>query len=65
MRVVFGGGGGRTYEVIAEKQPINTPELCISSYNLFIYRTDMFRLFLSHHQGACYIVPYNKHSDDG
>jgi non-ribosomal peptide synthetase component E (peptide arylation enzyme) len=23
---------------------------------LFIYRTDMFRLFPSHHQGACYMV---------
>ena len=22
----------------------------------FIYRTDMFRLFPSHHQGACYMV---------
>jgi hypothetical protein len=23
---------------------------------LFIYRTDMFRLFPSHHQGACYMA---------
>ena len=23
---------------------------------LFIYRTDMFRLFPSHNQGACYMV---------
>jgi hypothetical protein len=31
---------------------------CVHFLNiyLFIYRTDMFRLFLSHHQSACYIV---------
>jgi hypothetical protein len=25
---------------------------------VFIYHTDMFRLFLSHHQGACYMVQW-------
>ena len=28
---------------------------CLKIY-LFIYRTHMFRLFPSHHQGACYMV---------
>jgi hypothetical protein len=28
--------------------------------NLFIYRTDMFRLFPSHHRGACYMVQRKK-----
>ena len=27
---------------------------------LFIYRTDKFRLFLSRHQGACYMVQRKK-----
>ena len=27
---------------------------------LFIYRTDMFRLFPSHHDGACYTVQRKK-----
>jgi hypothetical protein len=29
---------------------------CVIFIYLFIYRTDTFRLFSSHHQGACYLV---------